>query len=242
MKILLVQSNKSAITTLSSAFKETEYDTVAANSLKSAIRILESDVDIELVLLDSQLPNNSALKLLMRVKESLRLFRIPVIMTSSEFDQGFTEQAIKSGVSDIVVVPCDDQVLLEKTRKAIAKGKLTILIVDDDPMILDLLKYVIELERFKTLLAASAEEALDILSKNSVDAIISDIILPGQSGLDLLYHIKSAPNPIPVILITGKSDRVTSAQALKAGADGYIKKPFKNTDIVQTLRRLVKQT
>lgn len=242
MKILLVQHKKSVITSLSSIYERNDYETVVTDSFKNAIRLLESDVTIELALVDSELAQASTFELLKHIKNNLRLIRIPVILSCTECEANFSEQALKYGISDIIVLPCEDHILLEKTEKAIDKGKHTILIVDDDPIILNLLKYVIELERFRTLLAASAEEALDILSKNKVSAIISDIVLPGQSGLDLLIHIKETSSAIPVILITGNSDRVSPTQALSAGADGYIKKPFKNTEIIQTLRKLVKHT
>lgn len=241
MKILIVQRKMHIIKSLCSTFEGTDYETVVADSIKDSVRELESDKSIELVLLDMKLSHDSSFELLKYIRKNRRLSKIPVIMTCGECEAVIMEQAVHCGASDIIIVPFEAQLLIEKTEEAIKKGKHVILIVDDDPIILGLLKYVIELERFRTMLAATAEEALDILSKNRISAIISDIFLPGgQSGLDFMIQVKKETKSIPIILITGNSDRVTPAQASSAGADGFIKKPFKNTEIIQTLRKLVK--
>lgn len=241
MKVLLIQRKNNIIASLRTAYKATRFETVVADSHKDAIRLLESDILIEVVIFDTQLAYDTDFEFLRYVRNSRRLNRIPIIMTCGKCPTSIIQNAILHGASDIIMVPFDRQVLIEKTRKAIARGKHVILIVDDDPIIIGLLKYVIELERYKTLCVASAEEALEVLSKNRVSAIISDIFLPGgQSGLDFMIQVKKETKSMPIILITGNSDRVTPAQAVSAGADGFIKKPFKNTEIIQTIRKLVK--
>ena len=129
--------------------------------------------------------------------------------------------------------------LLRKRIKI--SGKRIVLIVDDEPEILNLLKNVLEIERFKVLTAESAEKALEVLTENKVHAIVSDILLPGITGIDLLVAIKQQYEHTPVILITGYSGKFTPQHAISAGADGYFKKPFRNLELVQTLRQVIQE-
>jgi DNA-binding response OmpR family regulator len=98
---------------------------------------------------------------------------------------------------------------------------------------------VIEIERFNVLTAISAEEALEILSQNKINAVISDIMLPGMTGLELLAKIKTKNISMPVIMITAHGRQFTSQEALGMGADEFFAKPFKNVEIVSALRRLI---
>jgi two-component system C4-dicarboxylate transport response regulator DctD len=77
---------------------------------------------------------------------------------------------------------------------------------------------------------------LAIVGERRVDAVISDILMPGKSGMDLLVDLKMKYADIPVILITGHSGRFSAQDAIASGADGFLAKPFNNLDIVFSIR------
>ncbi|HJW84982.1 MAG TPA: GAF domain-containing protein [Anaerolineae bacterium] len=112
----------------------------------------------------------------------------------------------------------------------------TILAVDDDVDILDLLRHVFKRQAYRLLQAYSGEEALSVLKSDpSVDVVLLDILMPGgMSGLDVLRHIRSDPalRLIPVLLVTavGSAEQLTAG--LDAGADDYITKPFTTRELL----------
>ncbi|MCP2605080.1 sigma-54 dependent transcriptional regulator [Candidatus Aminicenantes bacterium AH-873-B07] len=101
-----------------------------------------------------------------------------------------------------------------------------VLIVDDEKSILDLLSMVFKKEGYIIYTALSSQRALEILDEHDIDLVITDIRMPGMSGLDLLSYIKENYPGLPVIMITAYGSTREAVRALKAGALDYITKPF----------------
>ena len=117
-----------------------------------------------------------------------------------------------------------------------------ILIVDDEKDILDILARALAAEGYEVLMAESADEALEIFDAFKIAAVLTDIVMPGIDGLGLTALIKDRKPHIPVFLITGHSDKYKKDIMAKAGADGFIKKPFKNVEIINLLKEYVLPT
>lgn len=101
-----------------------------------------------------------------------------------------------------------------------------VLVVDDEPRIRRIMEMALGDRGYRVLTASSAEEADEILLSNAVDAVVTDLQLPGRSGLELLGDIRRARPGLPVILITAFGTVETAVEALKAGAFDYVLKPF----------------
>ncbi|TQV86063.1 response regulator transcription factor [Exilibacterium tricleocarpae] len=99
------------------------------------------------------------------------------------------------------------------------------LIVDDDEMILNRLSLFFEKHGIESSIASNAAEAKDLIEKNSFDLVTVDIILPGESGIELTKWIKSTKG-LPVVLLTSLDDSIDVVCGLEIGADDYISKPF----------------
>ena len=103
----------------------------------------------------------------------------------------------------------------------------TILVVEDDP---DMRGYVAKelTKQYNVLTAANGEDALELIEKQRIDLVVSDIMMPGMDGCALCNRIKSTTeySHIPVILLTAAVGMETRIETLEAGADGYIEKPF----------------
>jgi len=117
-----------------------------------------------------------------------------------------------------------------------SKG-LTILVVDDEPVVRKVLERSLLREGFRVVTAGNGVEGLERVRGTKVDIVISDIMMPQMDGLEFLVEIKSDFPHIPVILITGFADQFTGKQALEAGAEDFIVKPFKNHEIRYALQR-----
>src|SRR5215218_9330722 len=107
-----------------------------------------------------------------------------------------------------------------------AVGKLTVLVIDDDPVILELLRVNFEIEGFDVICATDGEEGFKRAQADRPDAVISDIMMPRRDGLQLLTDLKRDPSTqdLPVILLSAKAQRTEVQQGLDMGADDYITK------------------
>ncbi len=115
--------------------------------------------------------------------------------------------------------------------------KFRILVVDDDSAIRQLLATKLKLSGFSTTSCGSGEEALKILSKEPFDAIISDLNMPGISGLELLAEAHRKYPRTAFLMATGVGDVSVGVSAMKLGAVDYILKPFQMEAVIASLRR-----
>jgi len=110
----------------------------------------------------------------------------------------------------------------------------TILVVDDELSMREFLKILLEKEGYRILTAANGAEALDIAEQNTIDLVVSDIRMPGISGLELLAALKEKNADLPVIMITAFASPDDAVTAMKNGAFDYITKPF-NVDEIKSV-------
>ncbi|MEA3296849.1 MAG: response regulator [candidate division Zixibacteria bacterium] len=117
------------------------------------------------------------------------------------------------------------------------KNSISIMIVDDELMMRNLLEKILAREGYKVLSAEDGEAALEILTNTKVDIVISDIKMPGMDGFGLLGIIKQDYPQVGVIIMTTYGDTYTVKDALLLGADEYITKPFKSYEISLVVER-----
>jgi len=239
MRILLIAKLNDAWMKVRDQLSVADREVITLSACRQGLKTLRNDSDIDVVIVDVESFKSSAIKLLESVKSDPRLNPIPVIMAGNSFTDATMSTYLNAGVDDIILVPVDRNTLEAKIRRAVRDGKRTVLVVDDEPLIVDLLKDFLQLERYRVLTAGNAEEALDILKEESVNVVVSDIGLPGMTGTGLLAKVKTYYPLIPVILITGFSERFTPEMAIAAGADGYFSKPFHNLDLSYTLKQVI---
>ena len=110
----------------------------------------------------------------------------------------------------------------------------SILVVDDERSMRDFLKILLEKDGHHVTTAESAFLALDILKQQEVDVVVSDIRMPGMTGIELLENIKEDSPELPVILITAFASPDDAVLAMKNGAFDYITKPF-NVDELKSV-------
>ena len=120
-------------------------------------------------------------------------------------------------------------------------GKLTVLVIDDDPVILELLRVNFEIEGFDVICAADGEEGLQRAQAEHPDVVISDIMMPRRDGLQLLSDLKRDPatHDLPVILLSAKAQKNEVQQGLDLGADDYITKPFDPLELIDRLNAVM---
>lgn len=119
-------------------------------------------------------------------------------------------------------------------------NKVRLSIIDDDDAVLDSLRLLLAGERYDVQCYHSAEDFLsDAPSRSSTTCVISDVRMPGLSGLDLQLELSKTQAAVPLILITGHGDIAMAVKAVKAGAYDFLEKPLDEERLVQSIESAV---
>lgn len=119
---------------------------------------------------------------------------------------------------------------------------MRILVVEDDPILLDGLREGLKLSGFVADGVTTVADATEALQTGRFDAVVLDRMLPDGSGLDVLRGIRQAGNRIPVLLLTAKDEVGDRIDGLDAGADDYIGKPFDLDEVAARLRAITRRS
>ena len=117
----------------------------------------------------------------------------------------------------------------------VSNEKKTILIVDDEQPIIDMLVYNLEKEGYNTLEATDGEKAVDIALNNTPDLILLDIMIPKMDGLSVCKRIRHNLN-VPIIMLSAKGEEIDKILGLELGADDYITKPFSIRELMARIK------
>lgn len=122
-------------------------------------------------------------------------------------------------------------------------GKQTVLVVDDDPLILRVVATVLDLEEYEVVTATSAEEALDRLESARPDLVVSDVMMPEMDGFELCEKIRSDPAmaTLPIILLTARDSDEDRRRGAEVGGGAYLTKPFSPLELIDEIDRLLQE-
>jgi two-component system response regulator AtoC len=118
---------------------------------------------------------------------------------------------------------------------------MRVLVVDDEPMIVSLLSTVLREKGWDVTEARSGTEGIDLLERVRFDVILTDLVMPGDSGIDLLRAAKEIHPDVEVILMTGYATADTAIEAMRNGAFHYIMKPLKTAEVVNLVEKAYSQ-
>lgn len=119
----------------------------------------------------------------------------------------------------------------------------TILIVEDEPAIAELVSFAVKTAEWNPIVVSSANDAWNLLQWRVPDLVLLDWMLPGQSGLTLLQRIRQSRNlkSLPVIMLTAKSAEEDKVEGLDQGADDYLTKPFSPRELTARINALLRR-
>jgi PAS domain S-box-containing protein len=148
----------------------------------------------------------------------------------------------KGATFNIYLPASDKKVIQEKelTRK-ILKGTETILLVDDEEMIIEVNQDILKALGYKTMIARSGKKAIEIYKNNrdKINMVIMDMIIPGMSGKEVYDNLKKIAPEIKVLLSSGYSISGQAAEILERGCNGFIQKPFKLRELSVKIREVL---
>ncbi len=131
--------------------------------------------------------------------------------------------------------------VMSMTNSHYPASKRTIMVVDDNHDIVDILRITLESKGFNVTCAYSGQELFAGLEKEKPDLIILDVMMPEMDGLEVLVRLKwkLSTSSIPVILLTAKVQHEDVEKGYKLGTEHYIKKPFTSTQLITSINRLL---
>ena len=116
-----------------------------------------------------------------------------------------------------------------------------VLIVDDDARLLELLRRFLSASGFRVTTAPNAAEARARLAAMHFDLVLPDVMMPGESGIDLARHLQRDPEAAPVLLLTAMAEVEDRIRGLEAGAEDYVVKPFEPRELVLRMRTILRR-
>ena len=123
-----------------------------------------------------------------------------------------------------------------------ANGSGTVLVVDDDPTVSDVVRRYLERAGFGVLLAGDGQSALDLAEKTRPDLVILDLMLPGIDGLEVCRRLRATDEQTPIIMLTALGEEVDRVLGLQLGADDYLTKPFSPRELVLRVQSVLRRT
>lgn len=111
----------------------------------------------------------------------------------------------------------------------------TILVVDDDDALAEMIGLVLAQEGFNAVFCENGSRAFETFMRSTPDLVLLDLMLPGMNGIEVCQQIRRSSN-VPIIMLTAKSDTEDVVKGLEAGADDYIAKPFKHAELLARIR------
>lgn len=122
-------------------------------------------------------------------------------------------------------------------------SKGTILLIDDEKDLIELVRYNLEREGFDVVAAANGAEGLEIAKRHKPDLIVLDLMMPGMDGLEVCQRLRTNADigRVPIVMLTAKADVPDRVVGLEVGADDYVVKPFSPRELVARVRAVLRR-
>lgn len=244
--ILVVDDNPTNLELLVELLQMEDYNVVSAVDGATARKMIQQTRP-DLILMDIALPDTDGLTLTREIKGDPKTADITIIAVTAFAMKGDRERALAAGCDNYVTKPINTRTLptlLEQELRKVPKVERnwTILVVDDQEPNRALLIARLESEGVAAFGASDGIEALEILEREGMDAVITDILMPRMDGLRLCHNLRKderhRSKPIIAYASSGLSDE-DERMALEAGADRYFRKPVPFDVLLSALQDLV---
>jgi YesN/AraC family two-component response regulator len=244
--VLIVDDDSLICRQLASDLHRGFYNTATASDGRTALACVREE-DIDIILMDINLPDLNGLDVIKEVK-SIRP-NCEIIVITGYGTQEVAIQSLRSGAIDYIEKPINFEELHAALGRAQEKlsekeeydARSTLLIIDDDELVVKRLSSFFEKEGFEVFTAGSGSQGLEIVNKSKVDVIISDIQMDDMDGIEVLQKAKKQYNDIEGIMVTGHKENELAIKALRAGAIDYITKPVDLDELLLSVTRAIER-
>ena len=243
IKILIVDDDPGAIGVLRKILEKEGFKIDEVHSGTEALAKLRDDLTIEVVITDVKMPGMDGLTILKNAKEMRP--EVEIIMVTAYGDYDIAVNALRNNAFDYLKKPIDVDDLLGalgrfREKRAMRQNyfpSFRVLLLDDEETQRSFLKRLLEDEGFEVIVAGNGEDGIKIFEHEKIDIIVTDIKMPGMSGMEVLYKVKKLSADVEVILVTGHGDQNVAIEALRGGACDYLKKPIDLDELIFALQK-----
>jgi two-component system cell cycle response regulator len=251
--ILIIEDNPKNRKLIKRLLQIHHFNVIEAEDAETGIRMAE-EILPELILMDIQLPGMDGLEATKIIKQALRTSGINIIALTSYAMQGDAEKAKSAGCDGYITKPINTREFMGQILEYIHVGEPQngpcvavkqdgpkILIVDDEPMNLKLLRGKLKKDYENILMASNGYEALKIVKDASPDIILLDIMMPEIDGFEVTRRLKAdwKTKEIPIILVTALDGHDYKVLGYEAGADEFLNKPINTVELLTRIRSLL---
>jgi two-component system cell cycle response regulator len=257
-KILVIEDNKINLKLVRSLLQLGCFNIFEAEDAETGIALAEKILP-NLILMDIQLPRMDGLEATQQIKKNPNLKHIPIIALTSYAMRGDEDRAIEAGCDGYITKPIDTRHFLSYLKKylrsphdriskrqfssqaVVVENKTKILVVDDEPGNVKLLRFILISEKYDVLEAQNGKKALELIQVNKVDLILLDVMMPEINGFELTKLLKQDDKyrNIPIILVTALSSQEDKERGIEAGADEFITKPVNKTELTTRIKSML---
>lgn len=254
-KILLVDDEKDLVEMLEKRLKNSGYTVVTAGNGEEGLKALKAE-DPNLLVLDISMPVMDGYTMIKELRRIEKYKTLPIMVITGR--ERLKELLALEGICDYLIKPFDAEELLARIEWNIKSnpdvkgtsasapaaataqpgvGK-TILLVDDDPDLIQTLKIRLEAQQFNVRIATNGEEALEKVDQQPPDLIIMDVMMPKMDGFSTLKHLNQISNrKVPVIIMTG-TKAIPEEEFRIEGARAFFRKPFDTHALLKQINEL----
>ncbi|MBI5364745.1 MAG: response regulator [Planctomycetes bacterium] len=243
--ILVVDDHPANSKLATEVLRNAGYAVLQASDATTALEVLSKELPA-LILMDIALPGVDGLELTRQLKAAERTRAIPIVALTASVMRGDEAKARAAGCDGYLPKPIDTRRLPAQVAEFLerhAQAPQCILVVEDEPSSRKLLRVTLEAEGFRVHEARDGVEALGVLDREAVDAIISDILLPNMDGYRLCHEVRRSAKhgDLPFIVYTNTYTQPEDERAaLELGADRFLLKPASADTIVKALRETMR--
>jgi DNA-binding NtrC family response regulator len=240
--VLIVDDDAIIREQLEKELKRNFFNTLLAADGKSALEKFSKN-KVDILILDVKLPDMDGLEVLQKVKE--RNPDCEVIVVTGFGNQEIAVQSLRRGAIDYIDKPLDMEDLFAALGRAQEKlsekeelsYENTILVIDDEELIVKRLKKYLEKEGYAVFTAFNGKEGLIIIENSKIDVLITDIRMGDMDGIEVIQRAKRLYRDIEGIIITGHKDQELAIRSLRAGASDYITKPINLDELLFSIKK-----
>jgi signal transduction histidine kinase/DNA-binding response OmpR family regulator len=223
--VLIIDDEESARELLVGYLAPAGFKTITAGSGPEGVR-LARDRQPNVITLNMLMPGKSGWETLYTIKDDGKTKHIPVVIVSIVDNK---RMGFALGASDYIVKPVVRDALLEKIGRFVrpnANGASRVLVVDDDPVCVQLAEDVLRAAGYSTLKASNGKEAVHLLEREKVQCLLLDLIMPEMDGFQVLDWMREKPHlqSVPVFVLTAKDLSAEEVELLRQRTSGHFKK------------------
>ena len=254
--LLVIEDNKKNMKLVKDLLQIGRYQVFEATDAESGIK-LAREHQPDVILMDLKLPGMDGLSATRIIRADNKLKDTAIAALTAHVMQGIEEKARRAGCDEFIAKPIDTRSFLDTVAKLLQKSRkpaefiqqkeaihvkgirakrmvndMRILVVDDEDSVRKVISQVLQDEGFAVTEAANGKQALECMQKDLYSLVITDIVMPEMTGLELLEKIKDQSPETQVIIITSHASLETAISAMRHGAYDYLFKPFKDLDLI----------